>query len=189
MKAQTPLSPVMTQIEKLALELSTARDEMASLLATREEQIRSIDKQCMPRIRVLIRMTADRTQAIRDLIEANRGEFSQPKSRTLHGVKCGLRAGGGKMTFEDEARTVHLIEKLYTEKEAETLLHIIKRPNKEALETLEAKELKKLGVEIIGTDDVVFVKAVDSDLDQIVKALLAVAMTTDEESQENRRAA
>jgi hypothetical protein len=98
-------------------------------------------------------------------------EFVKPRTRLLHGIKFGYQKRKGEIAWEDEAKVVALIRKHFPEQE-EILIKIVETPVKKALGQLAAADLKKLGVSVENDTDEVIIKATDSDIDQIVEAIL-----------------
>ena len=121
---------------------------------------------------------ADKRSVLQLQVEQGRHLFVKPRTLVFHGIKVGLQKGKGGIEIRDPDRTVALIEKHYTQSEAELLLRITKKPNKEALEELTADELKKLAVHVVDAGDQVVIKPADSEVDKVVAALLKGA--TDE---------
>lgn len=166
----------MLPIEKAALNLSTVRDDLSSECATLNAAIEAVKAAHLGRIRVLCRKVTERTAQLTELVDLNRELFAKPKTQVFHGIKVGLVKGKGKLQLADEAKTVELIEKLYSVEEAAKLLHVVMRPDKEAIAKLPGNELKKLGASITDTDETVIVKPVDTAVDKLAMALLASAI-------------
>ena len=101
--------------------------------------------------------------------------FTKPRTMTLHGVKVGYKQGTGRMEWEDEdADLVARIEKVFA-KEPELLdllINTTKKPSKDGLQTLDPKQLARLGITIEGTGDVVIVKTADGEVDKLVRKIL-----------------
>ena len=89
----------------------------------------------------------------------------------LHGLKLGYQKGKGKIEWEDDDQVVKLIRRHFPD-QFDVLIKTAERPIKDALASLTAAELRKIGVTVEETGDVVFVKDSTGNVDKLVKALL-----------------
>jgi len=105
-------------------------------------------------------------------IEDSGDLFKSPRTLQLHGFKIGFAKGKGKMEIEDADHAVALIKKYFPD-QAERLIKVTEKPVKEALNTLSAAELRKLGITVIEAGDYVVVRPVDTDIDKFVKSILS----------------
>ena len=71
----------------------------------------------------------------------------------------------------DEEKVIALIRKHLPEK-VKALIVTTEKTSKEAMNTLEAAQLKKIGVTVTADSDVAFISEPTSDVDKIVSALL-----------------
>jgi hypothetical protein len=161
----------LSEIEKLAKNLSDARLNLKEGLDELESEIAAIKKRFMPALRRAI----DRAATSHKLLHAAIGEapelFIKPKTVIFHGIRCGYMKGKGDITWEDTAQVVRLIKKNFPDS-ADVLLKISETPVKTALAALSVSDLKKIGVTVIETGDEVFVKPTDSEIDKLINALL-----------------
>ena len=127
------------------------------------------------RYRPLLKRRAERCAVLKArlaaAIEAHPALFTQPRTRTWHGVRVGLRKLPGRVSSADEALTVRLIEKHYPEQAARAI-KVTKRLVKDAVGDWSAQMLKRCGITLGEDTDTVFVKAVDGELDKQVAAWL-----------------
>ena len=77
----------------------------------------------------------------------------------------------GSLQFDDEETVISLIKK-YRKDDADTLIRKTEAVNKDALRTLTAVELAKLGCKIEGAGDVVVLKRVAGDVEKLINKLI-----------------
>jgi len=94
--------------------------------------------------------------------------FAKPKSVVFQRREARLQKAKGKMVIEDEEKTLKLIRKHFPD-QAEVLINTVESPAKKALEQLAVDDLKKLGVQVTGTVDVVFAKDTAAEVDKLVE--------------------
>lgn len=108
------------------------------------------------------------------LVEAAPSLFIKPRSISVDGVKCGYRKEEDGLDWDDEQRVIQRIEDLHPE-----LYHLLVRETKslvaDALSQLEARQLRQIGARIISGADRVFVSVGESEVDKLVKAIMADA--------------
>jgi hypothetical protein len=138
-------------------------------LNTRLEEIK---RQSLPAIKALAEETANAKAELASLIEGAPDLFAKPRSIIISGVKVGLQKGKGGLDYADEATVIRLIRKHLPADQQELLIQTVEKVIKKALSGLDVTTLKKLGVTVQGTGDEVLIKAVDSDVDKVVNALL-----------------
>jgi hypothetical protein len=98
--------------------------------------------------------------------------FERPRTMTLHGIRLGYAKGKGKITWEDDAKVVAAIRRTFARDTSDRLIAITERPVKDALASLPAAELRRLGVQVEEAGDYVFIKASDSEVDKLVAQIL-----------------
>ena len=163
--------PSLAEIEKLAKELAEARQNLREGLDELESEIMVIKKRFMPAIRKAVEKAAQRQQALKDAIAEAPDLFIKPKTVIFHGIRLGYMKGKGDITWEDTEQVVKLIKKHFPDS-IDVLLKITETPVKTALAGLSVSDLKKLGVTVTETDDQVFIKPTDSEIDKMINALL-----------------
>jgi hypothetical protein len=167
----------LATIELAAKKHSDHRDTVKSLVQVLNDQVEAIKRAALPDIKRAVGRAADSENQLRCYITAAAHLFIKPRTVIFWGIKCGWEKGKGKLVFEDADRVVALIKKVLPEM-AEALLIVKEAPNKKALAEISAADLKRLGITIADADDHVVVRAVDSDIDKIVTALLKEATDT-----------
>ncbi len=162
----------MQEIELKAQSYSTAREALAGVLAALDDETRALRKKYLARIRTLVVLAKARRADLHVLIAARPELFTKPRTRILHGVKCGFGKGKGKVEFDDEDAVIARIRKLLPEEQAELLISVKENVSKTAVCDLSVDDLKRLGIRVEGTGDVVVIKDAAGDVDKLVEALL-----------------
>jgi phage host-nuclease inhibitor protein Gam len=138
-------------------------DLEADLEAVKQKHLRGIKRQAS--------VVANCQAELHSLIEAAPGLFTKPRTITVHGVKAGFTLSVGSLEFDDEETVISLIKK-FRKDEIETLIRKTEEVNKDALRTLTAPELAKLGCKIEGAGDVVVLKRVAGDVEKLINKLI-----------------
>jgi hypothetical protein len=165
----------LNEIELLTKKYADARAVLSDRVYELETELEAAKRAKLRGIKQAVGTAAAAEAILRSVIEEHPELFEKPRTQIFHGIKVGFRKGQGGLDWDDEAEVVERIEK-YFNKEAETYLHIKKKPDAEALEDLEASVLKKLGVSVVETGDQVVVKPVDGAVEKLVKTLLKGAV-------------
>lgn len=162
----------LDRIEVLAKRYADDRALLEERAAALEDELRAVRRR---HIRGL-RNAANRVRASGDnllaVIDAHRELFRRPRSRTLHGLRVGIRKGKGRLDFLDRDQVVRLIRRRLPDR-AEELIKVEEKPIKEALARLPADELRRIGVTVVEAGDEVFISAGASDIDKMVDAWLS----------------
>ena len=161
----------LTKIEILAKEYSKRRDILTQKVMQLQRKIEELKAQRLPGIKQALRKAKEAEAKLKTAIEESPELFKRPRTVVFHGIKLGFQKGKGRIMWEDAALVVKLIKKHFPEK-AELLIRVQETPNRQALQELSVQELKKIGVTVVETGDEVVIKAVDSEVDRIINALL-----------------
>lgn len=161
----------LNEIDTQTKTYSAARGELADAVGTLQEAIQSITRKHLPVIKRRVQAAKDAEAALHATIEGNPELFIKPRTLTLHGIRVGYRKANGRIEWEDADQVVKLIKRHFAD-QADVLIATKEKPSKEALEQLSAADLKKLGITVEETGDVVVIKDTASDVDKLVKALL-----------------
>jgi hypothetical protein len=156
--------------------LSRARKHLAMLVMALQEGIEHFKADQMPNVRSAIEVASGAWSALEADIQAHQELFVRPRSVVAHGIKFGLAKGRGGLVIEDEDRTVALIRK-HLPDQADVLIATREMPVKDALVQLPAADLKRIGVQVKDTGDQVLIKPADGEVDKLVKALVAAAVS------------
>jgi hypothetical protein len=164
--------PTFQQIDNAAATLRASFDAVENLLTQIDKEQAEVSKKHEGELAALVAQLSQDHSACVALVDAGHEHFVKPRTQVLHGVKVGLRKGAGGLLIEDEDRTIGLAEKHLSEEQLALVLHIKKSIVKKALNELDVKLLKKIGVEIEKAGDHVVVAVQDSDSTRRVNALL-----------------
>lgn len=163
----------LVEIEDLAKGYADRRTLLGDRITALDRDLAMVKRKHMKELKRHVALTAEIALDLHNAIDGSRDLFMKPKTQILHGIKVGLRKGVGGLDWEDDADVVAKIEKYFKDAdEAERYLIIKKKPSADALEDLDAGTLKKFGIVVMDTGEQVVVKAVESDVEKLVKALL-----------------
>ena len=173
----------MNALEKamqLASTLSAEQDELASNIKTYEAAMQSAQDQHMPYIKRKTRKVIKARDELIQHIKANPDLFVQPRTRTVGGIRFGIKKQRGKMKWADDTALCTGIYKLVGKEviDEELLPQLIKtteKPLAAGLEKLDARLIKSLGVEVEKDSDAPFIKCIDSNIEKAVNALIEQA--------------
>lgn len=155
----------------LAAGYDKRRRALLDLLEQVEEERKAVLGPYLPALARENRALGQAKRRLHEAIAANPQLFEKPKTITAHGVKFGFRKQKGSLVIADNAVTVRRIKALLPEK-LEALICVSERPVKKALEGLDGKTLKALGVSLGDTTDVVTISSPDGNLEKLIQQLL-----------------
>jgi hypothetical protein len=164
-------TPPLQRIEARADAYRIAHDALTELVTQIHDEQEQVKRRHLRRLKTLVGQSAEALNALIAEIEASPESFEKPRSRVMSGMKLGYRKGTGKVVFDDADKVVERIRKLLPD-QVDVLVKETVVPVKSALTTLDAATLKKLGVSVEGSSDVVFVQIADSEIDKLVAALM-----------------
>lgn len=161
----------LTDIDALTKKYADARAHLADLVASLKHEQEQILRNYVKGIKAQVRTAKAAEAALREAITDAPALFVKPRTQILHGIKVGFRKATGKVEFDDADQVVKLIRKHFPE-QFDVLVKTEETPVKKALGNLTVAELKKLGIEVADTGDVVEIKDAAADVDKFVAALL-----------------
>lgn len=170
-------------IEARTKDYRSARDTMGKRVQSLQDEIAAATRKWEPQIRKSLLEVKAAESELSAAVAANPGLFARPRSHTFHGVRVGIEKGKGKVTIIEKDRTVELIRK-HMEDQFDLLVKTTHKPIKKAIEQLDAKDLKRIGVAVEDAGDQVVIRPVDSELDKMLNALLKTDPESIEEDQE-----
>lgn len=173
----------LLDIETQAKAYHQAEDELAGKIVEMDKELKAIEVRYLPMIKRRFETAAAAYDTLNAGIAQSPELFLKPKTIVLHGVKCGFGKGKGKVTIENSANTVRLIEKHLSE-QADVLIKTTKSPIKTALANLSGAELKKIGVTVEQAGEQVVISLVASVVDKIIQAFRKQYMKNGEEMEE-----
>lgn len=171
-KAEIIEKPTLQSLEKLAETYADARGSLAAVVEHMQSRIDRIKQDHMAEIRLRVAQARDAEAALRAGVAVVPELFEKPRSRTFHGIKIGYQKAKGTVTFADEDAVIKRIRAQLPRDQVELLVRIEEKVHKPSVYDLSAADLKRLGIEITGAGDVVFVKDTASEVDALVSALL-----------------
>lgn len=173
------MSISLATIEAQAAATAAARDDLAQAIGGLQAAIDALKAEHAPALRAHLSAYNTQQEALRGLLEDAPELFQRPRTVVFHGLKLGYQKGKGGLAIEDDARCVQLIKRHFAD-QAEVLIRTTEKPARDALAQLSAAELKRLGVHIVQADDQVVLKAVDGDIDKLIKALTGDPLLTED---------
>lgn len=159
------------EIEMRTERFSAVHTELHGYIHAVEEEQRKLKQKHKTRLKSLVEEYVNAKTDLKAGLEESPSLFTSPKTKVLHGIKIGYRKMRGKIGWDNEAAVIARIKQCYDD-EAGVLITVTEKPNKDALEKLAAKDLKKLGITVTDPDDQVVIKPVDSDIDKLVNTLI-----------------
>lgn len=169
----------LADLDRPAKALADARNTVWDIVADLNAGMDALKRDAMPQLKAAVKAAAEKHDKLLTLIAENPQLFERPKSVVMHGLKLGFRKGVGGLEFDDAEQVVKLIRKHFPDR-FDLLVEVTEKPLKTPLAQLSVAELKKLGITVEATGDEVFIKATDSGVDKLVKALLKSATDTTE---------
>ncbi|TAG43991.1 MAG: hypothetical protein EAZ30_17640 [Betaproteobacteria bacterium] len=167
----------LSDIQKRAEALSKTRDCLTGLFRTLEQEITTVKNGSLPEIKRVARQIARQHTELQELIAANPALFAKPRTYVVDGLKFGMQKKVGKLQWEDDAKLVGRIEgltvqELITPEQQDMLITTVKKPVAKALEKLDGKLLKRLGVTLTADSDEPLIKSVDGEVEKAVNAII-----------------
>lgn len=161
----------MQEIEIKSKAHAAARLALTNHVTLLNSEIEAIKQKRLKKLRELVISATSTGEELLTLVSDAPKLFVKPKSVILHGIKLGFKKEKGKISFSDEEQVIKLIRKNLPDL-ADVLIITNEKPSKEAMNSLEAGQLKKIGVTVTSDSDVAFITEPSSDVDKIVNALL-----------------
>lgn len=161
----------LKDIELLCRRFAERETALADKVAKLKADVHVVQRQHVRGLKVAAAQVAEAENDLEEAVKAAPELFKRPKSRTLHGVKCGYRKNKGTTKVVDEEKTIKLSRKLYPD-ECEAWIVQTETVSKAVLQNQPTKVLKAIGVHTTKACDVPFVQSIDSELEKFVKALV-----------------
>ncbi|MDB5802301.1 MAG: hypothetical protein JWL63_3240 [Rhodocyclales bacterium] len=179
MSKKKPDAPGMTEIREAAQVLAVAAQNLSLIAKTQEMElakaIAPIAELYRPALDDAANDQAAALARLKELVDANPQLFRKPRSITIDGVRAGYRKEDDALDWSDEAAVIASIRKLLPDL-APTLVRTQETLVADAVAQLEPKDLQRLGIRRINGADKSFVTLGDSDVDRMVKAIVADAI-------------
>lgn len=174
------MAPTLTQIRETAQRLADAHRESISRAAALESAINAVITPIYASHRAGIDAAAEEEAAakaeLQRLIDAAPQLFGKPRSITQDGVKTGYRKSEDTLDWDDDATVIARIRALPELADlAPVLIRTEETLNIAALAELDGNARRKVGIRLIPGIDQPFITFTDSDVEKMVKAILADA--------------
>lgn len=175
------MSVTLTQIRDAAQRLADARRQSVARAKLLEEAVRNAVLPVYAGHRVGIDAAAEEEVAARDtlqaLLDGASGLFQKPRSLVVDGVRCGYRKEADGLDFDDAAAVIARIRSL---PDLADLVGVLIRTeetlNVGAVDELDPKILRRIGVRRVIGSDASFILFGDTDVEKMAKAILSDAV-------------
>lgn len=169
-------SPV-AEIDLLTKSYSKARALLAERVNALNAELRSVQARKIEGIKSALAAAADAKALLVAILQEHPELFVKPRTMTLNGIKVGYGQGKGRVDWDDDESVISRAQKLLgkndlTQEEFDLIILTKREISATGLKTLEGNLLKRLGVTVEGTGDVVIVKTEDGAVDKLVKRIL-----------------
>lgn len=162
----------LDEIATLARAYARAREFLESITEEIEGERRQAVRRRLRALKARVAEAKVAKEELRAALAQAPGLFARPRTRAFDGVKVGYRKMPGRFEIADEARAIRRVRDKLPEHEA-ALIRVKESLSRAALKGLDARELAKIGVAAVDTDDEIVIDTPPSDLDKQVDALLA----------------
>lgn len=162
----------ITNIETATKRYADNRDLLILRVQELNDELEAVKRKFIDGIKTAAADTAAAREELAVLVDEGRHLFTKPKTLIISNIRVGLKKGTGKTIIEDDETTIKLLHKHVAAKELMKYIEIVEKIRKKNLADLDAATLKKCGVVIEDTGDVVFIKPADSEIDKLVNAIL-----------------
>lgn len=174
------MAPTITEIRTACQRLADAHRESLSRATALETAINKAITPIYAMHRVGIDGAAEEEAAakadLQAMIEAAPQLFTRPRSIAQDGVKTGYRKGEDSLDWDDDATVITRIRALPDLSDlAGVLIRTEETLNQAALLELDGKHRRQIGIRLIPGIDQPFISFTDSDVEKMVKAILADA--------------
>lgn len=172
--------PEITEIRAAAKRLAEAhRESLTRSTALQSMLNRAITPIYEAHLEGLDAAAAEEAEAqaeLQRLVDAAPQLFMRPRSFTVDGVKCGYRKSPDGLDWDDEASVIARIRALPGLADLAPVLISTKEVlNRAALEEIDGHDRRRVGIRLIPGIDEAFISFTDSDVEKMVKGLMADA--------------
>lgn len=159
------------EIEQKTRAYADARDVLNTRVQTLQDEMEVVRRRKLAGIKAAVATCAQARDHLEAVIAEAPHLFEKPRTLVIAGIRIGYTKGAGKLVFEDADKVVALIHKHLPES-ADYLVRTKSEPVKKALAQLSVADLKRIGVTVEDTGDVIVIKPTDDAVDKLVSALL-----------------
>ena len=161
----------MERIEQLTKTFSEQRSVLVERATTLEREKESLVNRKINGIKSALKCAIEAESKLIAALEKNKDLFEKPKTHVFHGIKVGFIKGKGSADYDDAAMVISLIKKKLPEK-ADILIKKTEKLLDNQLKKLEVAEAAKIAVTVTGVKDEPISKAVDTEAEKVIKALM-----------------
>lgn len=174
------MAPTITEIRAAAQRLADAHRESVGRATALESAINKAITPIYATHRIGLDTAAEEEAAakadLQAMVDSAPQLFSKPRSITQDGVKTGYRKSEDVLDWDDDATVIARIRALPDLAElAPVLIRTEETLNVAALAELDGNARRKVGIRLIHGIDLSFITFSDSDVEKMVKAILADA--------------
>jgi len=159
----------LQEIQTKIREYSQINNALLDVQREMESEYAKIKKQYTPVLIQKATKLKNLRQEILELIDINRHLFDRPKTQSLYGITFGLRKKKG--TLKVAKNTVDLIKKHFKD-DWQQFIQVKESVMKSALNRLDARTLRKIGVTVENDTEVPLVKSDFDKIEKFIDALL-----------------
>lgn len=174
----TPPPATLADIANLTGKLQEAHTKLCEAVTEMNHDIELVRQSHLSRLKRCVARAKELRSAVIAAIESTPALFIKPKSLILHGIKVGFKKLPDGILITDEATTIDLIT-THCPELLPTLVRTTEALNKKHLATLPPDTLQQIGVSIEPGAEETMAVPVDSNVDRLVKALMADEPETD----------
>lgn len=161
----------MLSIELHARAYREAKDVLVERAQALHDELEAAKRKAMRGLRAAVASVTEKRDALESTLKESSHLFVKPRTVVFHGVKVGFELGKGKIDWEDDEHVVKLIRRHFAE-QFDVLVKTTEKPVKDALKSLTAVELKRLGISVDAVGDMPVIRDTTAAVDKLVKALL-----------------
>jgi arsenate reductase-like glutaredoxin family protein len=164
----------LAMIETLCRRYRAEYDTLAQRCQAMNNEMETVKRRRLKGIKNAVSKANDARSQLEQAIALAPHLFERPRTMVIAGIRVGYTKQKGKIVFDDPAKVVALIRK-HLGDQFDTLVSTKETPLKTGLQQLSGVELKKIGVQIEADVDQVVVKSTDTEVDNLVNALISEA--------------
>lgn len=168
-------------IEAAAVLFASARKRIAEAVGALNAELEAAQARHHASVRAAALAGADAFDRLSARIQSRPDLFENPRTVVVNGIKIGMQKGKGAIKFDDEDKAMARIRRQLPD-QAENLIGCRFFIVKSAAALLPAADLKRIGGQIVGAEDQVLIKPLDTETDRLVAAAIKAALGEQHES-------
>lgn len=172
---------IFADIEIAAIELAAARKRIAEAVGALNAELEAARARHHASVRAAALAGADAFDRLASRIQSRPDLFENPRTVVVDGIKLGMQKGKGAIAFDDEDKAMARIRRQLPD-QAENLIGCRFFIVKSAVALLSAADLKRIGGQIVGAEDQVLIKPLDTETDRLIAAAIKAALGEQHES-------